>query len=107
MLTQAHIYVKGDVTKVGFRGHMYMKAKECSVTGYAQNVYNHPDIFGPHGGVEVVLQGEEESVKDMIDYMKEGSTLSRVDDIEIRFEDPKETFNEFFIKKSESYFHKE
>lgn len=103
MLKQAHIYVKGDVTKVGFRGWMRLKAKECNVTGKVRNVYDNPDVFGPHGGVEMIIQGEEEAVKDMLDYIQEGSPISRVDDMEIRYEDPKEIFEDFTVVKSQSF----
>ncbi len=103
MLKQAHILVKGDVTKVGFRAMMRMKAKECSVTGKIRNVYDKPDTFGPHGGVEMIIQGEEESVKDMIECIQEGSEISRVDDVEIRYEDPTEIYEDFAVFKSKSF----
>lgn len=107
MLTQVHVRVKGDVTKVGFRGWMRIKARECGVCGWVRNVYNHPDIFGPHGGVEMIIQGERSAVDDMIDYIKEGSPISRVDDIDIRHEDPKEIIEDFTVFKSHSYSHHE
>ena len=103
MLTQAHAYVKGDVTKVGFRAWIRIKAKECKVTGWTRNVYDKIDIFGPHGGVEVIIQGDKEAVKDMIDCIQEGSTISRIDDVEVRYEDPKEIIEGFTVYKSKSY----
>ena len=105
MITQAHVHVIGDVTRVGFRAHMRIQAKRCHVTGWARNVYNHPDIFGPHGGVEMVIQGEEESIKDMMTHIERGSTISRVDHVEIRLEEPSEIFQDFTILKSESFLH--
>ena len=105
MITQAHVNVIGDVTRVGFRAHMRIQAKNCSVTGWARNVYNHPDIFGPHGGVEMVIQGEEEAVKDMVAHIERGSTISRVDHVEIRLEEPSTIFDDFLIFKSESFSH--
>lgn len=103
MLKQAHIYVKGDVTKVGFRAMMRIKAKECGITGYVRNVYDKPEIYGPHGGTEMIIQGEEESIMDMIDHIKEGSEISRVDDIEIRYEDPTEIYEDLEVRKSQSF----
>ncbi len=105
MIIQAHVHVIGDVTRVGFRGHMRIQAKNSSVTGWARNVYNHPDIFGPHGGVEMVIQGEEEAVKDMVSHIERGSTISRVDHVEIRLEKPTEIFEDFTILKSEAFSH--
>lgn len=82
---------------------MRIKARECHITGVVRNVYNQPDVYGPHGGVEMIIQGEEESVKDMLEYIKEGSPISRVDDMEIRYEDPKEIYDDFTVFKSQSY----
>lgn len=82
-----------------------MKARECHVTGYITNVYHDPHEFGPHGGVEGVLQGEEESVKDMIEFVREGSPLSRIDDVEVRYEDPSEIYEDFSIIKSKAFTH--
>lgn len=107
MLHQAHINVIGDVTRVGFRAHMRIQARTCSVTGWARNVYNHPDIFGPHGGVEMVVQGDEIDVKRMLEHIRDGSTISRIDDVEIRFEEPSEIFADFTILKSEAFSHHE
>lgn len=103
MLKQAHIYVKGDVAKVGFRGMMRIKARECGITGYVRNVYDKPEIFGPHGGTEMIIQGEEESLMDMLEYIKDGSEISRVDDIEIRYEDPTEIYEDLEVRKSKSF----
>lgn len=105
MTTQAHVNVIGDVTRVGFRAHMRIQARACKITGWARNVYNHPDIFGPHGGVEMVIQGEEESVKDMMAHIERGSTISRIDNVEIRLEEPTEVFEDFTILKSEAFLH--
>jgi acylphosphatase len=80
-----------------------MKAREAHVTGYIHNVYHKPDEFGPHGGVEAVLQGEEESIHDMLEYLREGSPMSRVDDMEYHYEDPAEIFEEFTVLKSQSF----
>ena len=103
MLRQVHVKITGDVTSVGYQGWIRMKARECHVTGYVCNVFDKTHEFGPHGGVEGVIQGEEEAVNDMIEHLREGSPLSRVDDVEIRHEDASEIFEDFTILKSKSY----
>ena len=103
MLKQAHINVKGDVIGVGFRAWVKIQLKSTGVTGWVRNVFNKPDVFGPHGGVEVVIQGEDRALNDAIDHIQSGSPISRVDDVDVRFEDPKEVFREFTIYKSEAY----
>ena len=99
MLKQAHLYIKGDVIGVGFRAWTKIQAKIIGITGWVRNVYDQPEIFGVSGGVEAVIQGEEEKVNKMIDLLKQGPPVSRVDDIEITWQDPKEIFEEFEIRK--------
>lgn len=99
MLKQAHLYIKGDVIGVGFRAWAKIQAKMIGVTGWVRNNFERPEIFGPSGGVETQIQGEEEKVVIMIEALKKGPSVSRVDDVEIFQTDPKEVFDAFEIKK--------
>ena len=103
MISQIHVFVKGDVIGVGFRAWTKIQSKITHVTGWVQNVFDRPEIFGPHGGVEAVIQGEEEDLAIMLEHVKKGSPISRVDDVEVFYEEPKEIFEEFTILKSKSY----
>lgn len=99
MLKQSHLYIKGDVIGVGFRAWTKIQAKILGVNGWVRNVYDKPEIFGPHGGVEAVIQGEEEKVNQMIEILKKGPPVSRVDEVEILWQEPKEIFDGFEIRK--------
>jgi len=99
MVKQAHLYIKGDVIGVGFRAWTKIQAKILGVSGWVKNVYDKPEIFGITGGVEAVVQGEEEKVEKMIEILKKGSPVSRVDEVEIFFEKPSENFDGFEIRK--------
>jgi len=98
-MKQVHIYVKGDVIGVGFRAWTKIQAKIIGVTGWVRNVFEHPDKFGPGGGVEAVFQGEDIKVEDITEKVKEGPPVSRVDDVEVYFQNPKEIFEGFEIRK--------
>ncbi len=104
-MKQVRVHIIGDVIGVGFRAWVKIKTKETGVKGWIRNVYNKPDLFGPHGGIEAVLQGEETSVADTIDFIREGSPISRVESVEVFEEAPTETLQEFSILKSEAYSH--
>jgi len=106
MIAQAYVLVIGDVIGVGFRAWTKIQSKATKTTGWVRNVYNKPDIFGPQGGVEVVVQGEKNAVEDMIDHIREGSGISRVEHVEVLYQEPKEIFEEFSIYKSESFLHR-
>jgi acylphosphatase len=99
MLKQAHLYIKGDVIGVGFRAWMKIQAKILGVKGWVRNAFDRPEIFGPSGGVEAVIQGEEEILKKMIELLKQGPPVSRVDEVEVNWQEVKEIYNEFEIKK--------
>lgn len=99
MLKQARIYIKGDVIGVGFRAWTKIQAKIVGISGWVKNVHDKTEVFGPGGGVETFIQGDEKKVEEMIDLIKKGPPVSRVDDIEVFWEDPKEIFEGFEIRK--------
>jgi len=98
MLRQVYLYIKGDVIGVGFRAWTKIQAKIIGINGWIRNVYNKPENFGVNGGVEVLIQAEESKIKKMIEVLKKGPPISRIDNIEIYWQDPKEIFEDFVIK---------
>ena len=99
MLKQVHLYIKGDVIGVGFRAWTKIQAKITGVTGWVKNNFSNPDVFGVGGGVEAVIQGEENKLKSMIESVKKGPPVVRVEDIEVYWQDAKEIFDSFEIRK--------
>ena len=70
------IKIKGNVTGVCFRAYTLCEAEKYpGLQGYVRNVF--------HGEVEVVLQGEEYNVKNMITWLHHGPSHARVDSIKI------------------------
>lgn len=103
MYKQARIFVRGDVTKVGFRGWMQLLAKQLQLNGWIQNVYDKPDIYGPQGGVEILIQGDENRINDMVDHVQEGSPISHIENVDVQYEEPTEKFDSFELRKSKSF----
>ena len=99
MLKQVRLYIKGDVIGVGFRAWTKIQAKIMGISGWVRNVYDRPEIFGVGGGVEALIQAEEEEINKMLELLKKGPPISRVDEVEILWETPKEMFEGFEIKK--------
>lgn len=91
MLRQACLFIEGDVIGVGFRAWTKIQAKLTGVKGW---VRNHKDGF-----VETVIQGDEDKVGKMIEILKQGSPVSRITNVEIFHQDPKEVFSSFEILK--------
>jgi acylphosphatase len=87
MKKRAYISVSGRVQGVGFRYSIQREAKKLNITGFARNVSN--------GDVEIIAEGEEENLKQLIDFCKKGPLIARVDNVNHEFSDYKGEFNNF------------
>lgn len=99
MLKQVHLYIKGDVIGVGFRAWTKIQAKILGLTGWVRNNFQNTEVFGVNGGVEAQIQGDVEKVNQIIELLKKGPPVSHVKGIEIYWQEPKEIFDKFEIKK--------
>jgi acylphosphatase len=91
-LTRAHIYVKGRVQGVGFRAHVEYHAQQIGVTGWVRNV--------GYDTVESVAEGNREKVERFIEAMKQGPSMSRVDESTVAWEETTREFREFEVRRS-------
>lgn len=83
-----HILIEGFVQGVGFRQYIKHKANRLNVKGWVKNL--------PDGRVEVVLSGNQENVREMIDYCNKGPFLSDVKNVKTT-KIEKRTFSSFDI----------
>ncbi|MFH1827192.1 MAG: acylphosphatase [bacterium] len=90
MRKQARLYIKGEVIGVGFRSWINHQTKLTNIKGWVRNVGNE---------VEVLLQGEEKDIKEMIKRIKKGPPISNVDAIETTWEKPNPIHSSFEILK--------
>jgi acylphosphatase len=79
----------GRVQMVMFRDFVCRHARELGLFGTVRNLKD--------GSVSVVAQGEEISLKKLIDYLHQGPVLSRVDRVDVEWRQPRETFSDFRI----------
>ena len=85
-----HLIVSGRVQGVFFRANVKKKANELGLKGCAKNLQD--------GNVEVVAQGEEIKVKELIDFIKKGPGIASVTGIEVKHKEP-ENFKNFEIMR--------
>ena len=90
MKKRAHVFVSGRVQGVFFRATTRDEANKRGVQGWVKNLRD--------GRVEAIFEGEEERVKEMIDFCHEGSSASRVEDVEFEWEEYKDEFDGFEIR---------
>ncbi|HVP92464.1 MAG TPA: acylphosphatase, partial [Acidobacteriota bacterium] len=60
MKIRAHVFITGRVQGVFFRSETRHEARRLDITGWIQNT--------PAGKVEAVFEGEEKSVKEIIEF---------------------------------------
>jgi len=92
MKVRAHIVVSGRVQGVFFRTETRHEAKKHGVKGWVRNLR--------HGGVEAVFEGEEEAVKELVEFCKRGSSGARVTRVDVKRESYTGEFKDFQIRYS-------
>ncbi|HIH39972.1 MAG TPA: acylphosphatase [Halobacteria archaeon] len=90
MFARARIIVKGKVQGVFYRAFTQRSALRLGLKGWVRNL--------PNGDVEVLCEGEKESIEELIKELWEGPPLSKVKDVTISWEDYKSEFRDFTIK---------
>jgi acylphosphatase len=66
--------VRGRVQGVGYRYFVLREAERRNLTGFARNLAD--------GGVEVVAEGPDESLRDLEARLREGPAFSHVESVE-------------------------
>ena len=84
-----HLIVSGRVQGVFFRANVKTKALQLGLKGYAKNLEN--------GDVEVVAEGNEDKLKEFMDFIKKGPGIASVKGIQLKHRQP-ENFKNFEIR---------
>ena len=87
----AHVFISGFVQGVGFRRFVRHHGRKMGLTGWVKNL--------PDNRVEALFQGSKEQVEKIISVCKKGAFLAEVKDVQVDFEDSKESFESFEIIK--------
>jgi len=78
---------RGRVQGVGYRAFCAHEATRMGVTGYAKNL--------PDGRVEVLGEGDESTLRQFVERLREGPPLGRVTEVSFRWEEPTGEFQGF------------
>jgi len=90
MKARAHVFVSGRVQGIFFRSETKHKAESHNVKGWVRNL--------PDGRVEAVFEGEEETVKALIEFCKRGPPGARITNIDLRWEKFAGEFGAFRVR---------
>ncbi len=89
-LIRAHVIIEGRVQGVYFRAHTREMANRLGIKGWVRNNWD--------GTVEAVFEGDDESVKNMVEWCHRGPEAAIVTKVHVEWEDYKGEFDRFFIK---------
>ena len=90
MISRVRVLIIGRVQGVWFRASTKQKAEQLGLKGWVRNTSD--------GHVEAVFEGDEEILKDMIEWCKTGPRLAKVHDVQIKNEKPTDEFDQFNIR---------
>jgi acylphosphatase len=89
-MKRVHLFVSGRVQGVFFRAHTRDLAQKLGLSGFVRNL--------PDGRVEVVAEGPEEKLQELIEFCHRGPPLAYVTNVEIRWEEPTGEFRGFSVR---------
>jgi len=90
MNKQIILKIYGRVQMVMYRDSARRKAKKLDLTGWVMNKSD--------GTVELIAEGKEESLKELIDWCYNGSILAKVNKIDVNWQEATSQFEKFKIK---------
>ena len=90
IMQRVHIIVHGSVQGVFFRSNTRMMASDLGLKGYAKNM--------PDGSVEVVAEGKEDKIKELIEFCKKGPEAAEVSKVDVEFSKASNEFEGFEVR---------
>ena len=86
---RVQLFVKGRVQGVFFRAATQREARRLGIVGWVKNRND--------GSVEVVAEGEEDAIKEIIGWAQRGASAARVESVDVRWRGYTGEFAEFRI----------
>ena len=90
MKTNVHVIIFGRVQGVWFRSSTKQKAEQLGVNGWVRNTKD--------GRVEAIFEGEENSVKSLLEWCHNGPPLAKIEKVEVNNQSPTNGFYDFSIR---------
>jgi acylphosphatase len=90
-MKRIHLIVHGKVQGVFYREHTMNAARKIGgITGYVKNL--------PDSTVEVVAEGEDKKLQELLKECKKGSFKADVREIDTKYEEPTGEFEGFYAE---------
>ncbi len=89
-MLRAHVLISGRVQGVNFRWYTRNKAQALGVKGWVRNLWD--------GRVEAVFEGEDNAVRQMVQWCHAGPPTAHVEDVQVQYEAATGEFSGFHIR---------
>ena len=89
-MKRAHIFIEGRVQGVSYRWWTKKTANDLGLTGWVRNLED--------GRVEVIAEGKEDQVNQLIELIKKGPRFSKVHKVDVKFGDASGEFEGLEIR---------
>ncbi|OGG65629.1 hypothetical protein A3I99_02655 [Candidatus Kaiserbacteria bacterium RIFCSPLOWO2_02_FULL_45_11b] len=89
-MTEMNCVIVGNVQGVRYRDYVQAAAGELGLVGYVRN--------NPDGTVQVLAQGEPETLRAFVEYLHEGSVLSSVESVSVDWGTARNVLEDFSVK---------
>ncbi|MBN1309901.1 MAG: acylphosphatase [Anaerolineae bacterium] len=89
-LRRLHTVVHGRVQGVNFRAYTLEKAFSLSLKGWVRNTFS--------GTVEAVAEGDENALKEFLDFLHIGSPSASVTHVDVTWEEATGKFEDFQVR---------
>jgi len=86
---RVQVIVRGRVQGVYFRAATQREARRLGLTGWVKNRAD--------GSVELIAEGEEDSIKELTSWANHGPSAARVDSVDVRWRGYTGEYPEFSI----------
>ena len=90
MIKRVHLLVSGRVQGVSFRAYAVREATSLGLKGWVRNL--------PDGKVEIVAEGPDDKLEQLIRWAHRGPSLARVNDVEVQYEEATGEFIGFNVR---------
>jgi len=91
-MARVHVWVSGRVQGVCFRDFAERWGSMLGLTGWVRNLWDRR--------VEIVAEGDKAGLERLLERLRVGPPSARVEDFEVRWEEPSGEFSDFRIVPS-------
>lgn len=83
--------ITGRVQGVGFRNFTQMRARRLDLTGWVRNEKD--------GSVRLEAEGPRTALEDLLNAVREGPRMARVDDVDVAWSEAADEFDVFRVRR--------